>query len=77
MVLDQYEMEIKYRSSKKMEHVDALSRVASVRVIKDFMVDRIRRAESRDPELKAILRILENFMLRHGLMVINSSHHKA
>lgn len=36
-----YDMEVKHRDSVTMRHVVALSRVASVRVIRNSMVDRI------------------------------------
>lgn len=42
-----------------MRHVDALSPVASVRVIGDSTMDRIRRAQTEDPELPAINAMLQ------------------
>lgn len=57
MDLEEYDMEVKHQNGERMQHVDALSRVAYVRVIEDSMGDQIQRAQSQDPELKAVLKI--------------------
>lgn len=46
-----------------MKHVDALSRVALTWMIQDSTVNRIRRAQEKDPKIKAIFTILQNGMV--------------
>ena len=57
----------------RMKHVDALSRQASILMIRDGIVKRIGRAQKADPRLSAIFKALESggfedFILRGDIL---------
>ena len=59
MLLEEYEYTIEHRAGTKMQHVDALSRVGSINIVHDSLLERIARAQDRDEGLQAIKTALE------------------
>lgn len=75
--LQQFDYVVKHRSSGRMRHVDALSRISYL-LTDESIKHRIREAQLLDSWVKAIRKILKtesngNFNLRHDLVYKNSN----
>ena len=73
MFLEMFDFNIEHRSAQRMRHVDALSRQDSILLIRDPLLERIKRAQQRDEKLQAICEILKvgpykNFNLDNDLV---------
>lgn len=56
--LEEYDIEVKHRPGKSMQHVDALSRNA-VLIVEDGILEMVRKAQETDDECKVITELLQ------------------
>lgn len=49
-----FDFAVQHRKAERMRHVDSLSRLFSIRKVCDTILDRLRRVQREDPELKPI-----------------------
>lgn len=73
LYITQFECKLVHQPGKKMQHVDALSRIPRISLIEDGLVAKVKHMQRDDDQCKMILKILEadsyeNFGTRGGIL---------